>query len=252
MPEERRREINAYLQSRGMATLAELTERFPGVSGMTIRRDLEKLERDGELVRIRGGARSLANLSLIREAAYTQRSAENHDAKSVIAEKAVRLVTPGHSLYIDAGTTCTAFAKRLETENLFVLTPAPNVALELARNPDVTVMMTGGQLNRDTFMLTGFNAVEYVKTLNIQVAFMGASAFSVRDGFTCGYFAEAELKKLIVKKAQKVVILMDSSKFGRCLPYTFARAAAVDVLVTDSVPDAASLEALTRARVDLP
>ncbi len=251
MPENRRREINAYLQSRGVVTIAELAAHFPGVSGMTIRRDLEKLESEGELVRIRGGARSLANLSLIREAAYTQRSAENYDAKSVIADKAARLVSPGLSLYIDAGTTCMAFAKRLDTENLFVLTPAPNVAIELARNPQITVMMTGGQLNRDTFTLTGFNAVEYVKTLNIQIAFMGASAFSLRDGFTCGYFQEAELKKLIIRKAQKVVVLMDSSKFGQCLPYTFARVSSVDALVTDAKLDTEYSSAFNKARVEL-
>ena len=251
MPENRRREINSYLQSKGAVTIAELITLFPGVSSMTIRRDLEKLEREGELVRIRGGARSLANLNLLREAAYHQRSSENYDAKNIIAEKASALVSPGLSLYIDAGTTCMAFAKRLDTESLFVLTPAPNVAIELARNPQIAIMMTGGQLNRETFTLTGFNAVEYVKTLNIQVAFMGASAFSQRDGFTCGYFQEAELKRLIVKKAQKVVVLMDSSKFGHCLPYTFARLASVDSVVTDAPLSETYMRAFSQARVEL-
>lgn len=252
MPDIRRREINAFLQARGAVTIADLTEHFPGVSGMTIRRDLEKLERQGELVRIRGGARSLANLSLIREAAYTQRVAENYDAKSIIAAKAARFVTPGLSLYIDAGTTCMAFTKQLDADNLFVLTPAPNIAMELARNPRVTVTLTGGQLNRDTYTLTGFNAVEYVKTLNIQVAFMAASAFSLRDGFTCGYFQEAELKRLIIRKAQKVVLLMDTSKVGHCLPYTFARLPAIDVLVTDAPLPDEYIQAARKARVELP
>jgi len=250
MPENRRLAINDYIQSHGSATIEELSVRFPEVSGMTIRRDLEKLERDGEIVRIRGGARSLADLSLVREAAYTQRSTEHHDAKSRIAEKAARLITPGLSLYIDAGTTCMAFAKRLDSSPLFVLTPAPNIAIELARAPGITVMMTGGQLNRDTFMLTGFNAVEYVKTLNIQLAILGASAFSLRDGFSCGYFEEAELKKLIVKKAQKTVVLMDNSKFGQCLPYTFARLSTVDAVVTDATPDSDYLSAFARAHVE--
>ena len=99
-------------------------------------------------------------------------------------------------------------------------------------------------------MLTGFNAVEYVKTLNIQLAVLGASAFSLRDGFSCGYFAEAELKKLIVKKAQKTVVLMDHSKFGQCLPYTFARLASIDAVVTDVPPDGDSLSAFARAHVE--
>ena len=65
MPDNRRREINSYLQSKGVVTIAELITHFPGVSGMTIRRDLEKLEREGELVRIRGGARSLDRKSVV-------------------------------------------------------------------------------------------------------------------------------------------------------------------------------------------
>lgn len=250
MPDQRRRAINAFVQAQGTVTIQELSARFSAVSGMTIRRDLERLERDGELVRIRGGARSLADLSLIREAAYTQRSVENYDAKSRIAEKAAQLITPGLSLYIDAGTTCMAFAKRLDIGPLFVLTPAPNIALELARNPMITVMMTGGQLNRDTFMLTGMYAIEYIQTLNIQLAVMGTSAFSLRDGFTCGYALEAELKKQIVQKAQKTIILMDCSKMGYCLPYTFARLPAVDTVIVDQEPEPEYQAVFARTRVE--
>ena len=130
------------------------------------------------------------------------------------------------------------FAQRIPDEPLFVLTAAPNIAMELIKNSNVKVNLTGGQLDRETLTLSGFNAVEYVKSLNIDLAFMAASAFSLTSGFTCGDYYEAELKRLIVKKAQHVIILMDSSKVNGSMPYTFARLQNIQTLITDQpLPD---------------
>ena len=234
MPIDRRDAINQFIQSHGEARLTELEEKFPKVSSMTIRRDLETLERQGLIVRVRGGAKSLAHLSMIKEAAYTQRQVENTMGKLSIADKAVTLVEPGRSLYIDSGTTCMCFAKRLSDKNLFVLTPAPNIALELAKHQNIKINLTGGQLNRETLSLSGFNAIEYVKSLNIDLAFVAASAFSLNSGFSCGDYFEAELKRLIIKKAQRVILLMDISKINSGLPHTFARLNNIHTWITDS------------------
>ncbi|MCK9251858.1 MAG: DeoR/GlpR family DNA-binding transcription regulator [Eubacteriales bacterium] len=233
MTADRREAINQYIQSRGEVRLKELEQRYTDVSSMTLRRDLEFLERQGRIVRIRGGAKSLAHLSMLKEAAYTQRQVANTDAKLVIADKAIRLLSPGRSVYIDSGTTCMCFAQRLPDQNLFVLTPAPNIALELVKNANVKINLTGGQLNRETLTLSGFNAIEYVKTLNIDLAFVAASAFSLPNGFTCGDYFEAELKRLIIRKARQVVILMDASKLNSNMPYTFARLQNIYALVSD-------------------
>ncbi|MDW7658401.1 MAG: DeoR/GlpR family DNA-binding transcription regulator [Bacillota bacterium] len=233
MTTDRREAINQYIQSRGEIRLKELEQRYPDISSMTLRRDLEFLERQGRIVRIRGGAKSIARLSMIKEAAYTQRQVANTDAKLVIADKAIRLLSPGRSIYIDSGTTCMCFAQRLPDQNLFVLTPAPNIALELVKNPNIKINLTGGQLNRETLTLSGFNAIEYIKTLNIDLAFIAASAFSLQNGFSCGDYFEAELKRLIVRKARQVVVLMDSSKLGSNMPYTFALLQNIYALVTE-------------------
>lgn len=249
MPSQRRDAINQYIQSKGEVRLAELEAQYPYVSSMTLRRDLEHLERMGRIIRIRGGAKSLAHLSMLKEAAYTQRQAENTQGKLAIADKAVQLVAPGRSIYIDSGTTCMCFAQRLQDQNLFVLTPAPNIALELVRNPGIRINLTGGQLNRETLTLSGFNAVDYVKSLNIDQAFMAASAFSAGGGFSCGDYYEAELKRLIIRKAQQVFLLMDHSKINFSMPYTFARLQNIHTLVVDQpLPDDLLKEA-RRARV---
>ncbi|MDD2533278.1 MAG: DeoR/GlpR family DNA-binding transcription regulator [Eubacteriales bacterium] len=233
MSNERREAINNAIQTKGELHLSDISKLFPDVSSMTLRRDLETLERQGHIVRTRGGAKSLAHLSMIKEAAYTQRQVSNISAKLTIAEKAAALVEDGRSLYIDSGTTCMFFAQRLSDQNLFVLTPAPNIALELVKYPNIKVNLTGGQLNRETLTLSGFNAGEYVKSLNIDLAFMAASAYSPDSGFSCGDFYEAELKRLIIRKARRVILLMDSSKMNNRLPYTFARLNNIQTLVTD-------------------
>ncbi len=249
MPIDRREDLNQYIQSKGEIKLTELELRYPEVSSMTLRRDLEYLERQGRIIRIRGGAKSLAHLSMLKEAAYTQRQAENTNAKLSIADKAIRLVTPGRSIYIDSGTTCMCFAQRMPDQNLFVLTPAPNIALELVKNQNVKINLTGGQLNRETLTLSGFNAVEYVRTLNIDQAFVAASAFSLGSGFSCGDYYEAELKRLIIRKAQQVIMLMDASKVNYSMPYTFARLQNIHTLISDQALSDDIQKAARQARV---
>lgn len=251
MATTRRDAVNTYIQSKGEVTLSELEQRHPEVSSMTLRRDLETLERRGLIIRIRGGAKSIAHLSLLKEAAYTQRQTEHAQAKMTIAEKAIKLLTPGRSIYIDSGTTCMCFAQHVPEASLFVLTPAPNVALELMKISGVKVNLTGGQLNRETLTLSGFNAVEYVKTLNIDLAFMGASAFTPSSGFSCGDYYEAELKRLIVKKALHVIILMDASKVNNSLPYTFAKLQNIHTLVSDGPLPESYQKAIHQAGVAL-
>ena len=251
MANSRRDIINQYIQAKGEVRLRELEEKFPEVSSMTLRRDLEFLERQGQIIRIRGGAKSLAHLSMIKEAAYTQRQVANTAAKIAIAEKAVQLIKPGCSIYIDSGTTCMCLAQRIPDESLFVLTPAPNVALELVRNANCKINLTGGQLNRETLTLSGFNANEYVKNLNIDHAFMAASALSPNSGFSCGDYYEAELKKLIIRKAQHVIVLMDSSKLNTGLPFTFAKLNQIQTFITDKALADDYARAFERAHVQV-
>ena len=91
--------------------------------------------------------------------------------------------------------------------------------------------------------------MEYVKGLNIDIAFMAASAFSRNSGFTCGDYFEAEIKRLIMKKAQTNVMLMDSSKIDCGMPYTFAKLSDIDILITDEPLPADYLRAAKKAKV---
>lgn len=249
---KRRNVLLEAIDRLGDVELNELHELMPDVSLMTVRRDLIALEKEGLIIRVRGGAKSRKAGSLLQEPAYGQRLVSHDDAKSTIAGKAIEFVKAGRSLYIDSGTTCLAFTERLPDDNLFVITPSPHVALEAAKRRDIRVNLTGGQLNRNTLTLSGTNAVQYMKGINIDVAFMAASAYSIQNGFTCGDFNEAEMKRLIIKKAELVVVLMDQSKLGFSMPYTFARPNNINVLITEASLPEQYTRALRRAQVSLP
>lgn len=251
MQVNRKEEINHLIQDKGEVRLSELEALYPDLSSMTLRRDLDALERDGHIVRIRGGAKSLARLSMIKEMAYSQRQDQNMTGKISIARKAIPLLQKGRSIYIDSGTTCMCLAQRIPEQSLFVLSPAPSVGLELAKKSGVKVNLTGGQLNRETLTLSGFNAAEFVKNVNIDLAFIAASAFSLNSGFSCGDFYEAELKRLIIKKARYVVLLMDHTKLNTALPYTFAKLNHINTWVIDTdLPDDIK-KAARRTRVEV-
>lgn len=238
MPENRRNLIYELIEKKGEVTIAELTDMFPDVSSMTIRRDLDALEHENKIVKIKGGAKSISHLSrsMIKgnvEDDYVRREMLYPGLKAEIATKAAPLAEEGRSIFIDAGSTMMSLASHLLEGRYYVITSGVNVALEMALNKHAKVHLLGGQLNRSNFCVSGAGALEQIKEMNIDIAFMGASAFSAEGGFTNGDFNECELKKAVIKKAKKTIILMDSTKLGKSMPYTFCQLSDIDALVTD-------------------
>jgi len=248
---ERQQKIQTILSENGEAKLSELEQIFPDISTMTLRRDLEKLEALGEIVRTRSGAKSIAYLSRLKEAQYSERESVNIAEKTSIAQRAYMHINQGSSVFLDAGTTVTALSRLLSNDKLFVVTTAPNIALECAKNSNITVFMTGGQLSSGNLSLSGVNALGFLDHINIDVAFMAASGFTWRNGFTCGNFDECQIKKQVIGKAQKVVMLMDSAKVGKNHPFTFAVLPDIDLLITDDKIDPDSLEEFLKLGVDV-
>lgn len=232
---DRQNQILQMVEQKGEVQLQLLKEFFPEVSIMTLRRDLTFLEGEGHLIRTHGGAVSAKKLSMIsgEEDAYSRRAAENIEAKIIIAEKAVSLVEQGRSIYFDAGSTIMCVAKVLPDENYSLLTSGANIALELLKKQKTSVVTLGGQLNRNTLSMSGPNAISLLDTINIDVAFMAASGFSVDSGFTVSNAYECELKRKVVKRAKKVILLMDSSKIGKSMPFTYANLEDIDIWVSE-------------------
>ena len=116
---------------------------------------------------------------------------------------------------------------------LTVLGVVLNVALELLKKNMPIVNIVGGMINRDNISVSGTQAIRYMEDINIDIAFLTPSGLTVENGFTCGNYSEGEFKQLIIKKARRVVLLMDSSKIDKSLPYTFADIGDVDAIITN-------------------
>ncbi len=240
----RRDEIKKYIESKGVVTIKELSALFSSVSLMTIHRDLDTLEQEGYIVRVRGGAKYLGGSS-DREPAYELRAIKNKRAKEAIAKKAAELFGGGRAIFIDAGSTMMELATVVPDIPASVVTNGPNIAMELAKKGNITVNLCGGTLNRSNLTLTGSAATEMLSHVNIDMAFIVASGYSMEGGFTCGRESEALVKREVIRKARTVAMLLDNSKIGGMLPFTFATMEDIDYMITEApVPEAVSAEAL--------
>ncbi len=234
MLKDRRQSISDIIDQKGEVSLHELEALFPDVSSMTIRRDLDFLEIENRIIKIKGGAKSLSHLS-----------------RSVIAEKAAPLAETGRSIFIDAGSTMMQLARQLKNGRFSIITNGVNVALELSQNQSATVNLVGGELNRSNLCVSGAGAIEHVRHINIDIAFMAASGYSLEDGFTNGSFDEQELKRFVIQKAKKTIILMDAGKLGKSMPHTFCMPEDVDILIMDEAPNVALKQAAAAAGMQI-
>ncbi|MGI6777372.1 MAG: DeoR/GlpR family DNA-binding transcription regulator [Acetivibrionales bacterium] len=235
MGNDRQNQILRLIEQKGEIQLQQLKDIFPEVSAMTLRRDLISLENEGYVVRTYGGAVSVRKLSNTsgEEDAYSRRAAENVEAKMKIAEKAVALIEKGRSIYFDAGSTIMCLAKALPDDNFSIITSGANIALEIIKKLRTSVVALGGLVNRNTLSMSGPNANSLVDIINIDLAFMSASGFSIESGFTVSNIYECELKRKVVGRAKKVIAMVDTNKINKNLPFTYARLEDINVWVCE-------------------
>ncbi len=231
----RQERIKEYIESKSFATIRELRELVPDVSLMTIHRDLDALERQGIVVKHRGGVRSVHHPDDVE---FNVRKQENNHGKLIIAKKALKLLQPHSSIFLDAGTSNLFFAQHMPDINVNVVTTGPSIAMELCRLHNPIVTMCCGTVNRNNIAVTGLQTLEMIKNINIDMAFVGVSGCSPDVGFTCGTEADMLIKKMIIKKARVTVMMCGNEKFSRLMPYTFASMEDVDYIISDKpLPD---------------
>lgn len=231
---ERREAIRRHLELNGEASISRLAAEFSDWSEMTIRRDLDQLARSRHIILTRGGARTMPLSYGVSEDIYSERENRNAAAKQLIAGKAAELVEPGAGIFIDAGTTAMAFARRLPDYKMVVVASAPNIALEIAvKKANPSIILLGGTLSRHSMAVSDPALSSQLDNLNIDTAFLAASGFDEAAGFSVGSQEHAMLKRAVAARARRVVMLLDSSKIGAMLPFTFARPEDVDIIVAD-------------------
>jgi DeoR family transcriptional regulator of aga operon len=230
-PAERQQRIMAIIIRNGRASVSELSLMF-GVSEVTIRADLQALAAGDLILRTHGGAMLAPRAP---ELSLTLRRQQQVDAKDRIGVAAAGLVDNGDAIFLDASSTALALAHALrQRRDLTVLTNSLVVAQSLLDAPGVTVVMTGGTLQRETVSLMGTDGLAILRKYNLKTGFFGAHGLSFPEGLTDVSAGEAEVKRQVVALCRQVVALIDATKWGRVGPASFARPEDLHVIITDT------------------
>ncbi|WP_137155157.1 DeoR/GlpR family DNA-binding transcription regulator [Rhizobium sp. FKL33] len=245
IPQERHELILKRLEEDGRV-LASTLARELGATEDTIRRDLRELAKAGRCQRVYGGA-----LPIIRASASLQaRDGQGQARKAALARAAVKIVQPGDTLLIDAGSTNTAIARALpEGQSLTVITNAPAVANLLLGRNGVDVMVIGGRLDHRTGGTLGARALDELRRLKVTLCFPGICAVSVADGITAFDQEDAFLKEAMMQASAAVVAVTTTDKMETRAPFGAAPIASITHLVVEAGADPAGVEAFAKAGV---
>lgn len=227
--------LKEFIDKSGKVSFHDLEEHFRDVSSMTLRRDLQRLEYNNAVLRVPGGAISVDSVLKAKESDFAERITKSTAEKHEIAEKAIKIIEPNECMFIDGGSTTTYFARAIPDEDCYVLTNAFVIAETVMRKSKPKVALLGGDLMRPNFITVGKTCLDFIDGINIQTAVMTATGFDPENGtFTCGMQNEADIKKKVIQKADKVIMLLDGTKVGKKTTYTFATLDDVDCMVVDS------------------
>ncbi len=216
---------------------------------MTIRRDLQELEKQGLLRRVHGGA--ISKPSLFTGLALSEKEKIRTAEKERIARYAAGLVQRGDVVLIDSGSTTLRLARYLKNqEGLTVVTNSLHVASELAQSRN-KVILTGGEMEPDSMALIGPLADQTLSSVAVNKLFMGIDSIDLENGLTTPQFSEARTLRAMMKAASARILLADSSKFGRKCLAVVDKIGALDKIITDSGLDEGLVRKMEQAGVEV-
>lgn len=231
LPTQRREKILELLTEDGSAQVKQLSKLFR-VTEVTIRQDLEKLEKEGYIVREHGGAYMKNIVDHVRNFSLVHQ--ENMDKKEAIARKCLEFVEVGDTIILDSGSTTTEIAKRLRgIKGLTVITNALNIALILGGEPGVEVNLTGGEFKPPTLSLTGQKAADFFEGLNVHKLFLATAGISLRAGLTYPGISDLVVKKAMIDAADITYLVADSTKIGKAAFASLGALSLIDYIITD-------------------
>jgi DeoR/GlpR family transcriptional regulator of sugar metabolism len=244
---QRQNLILEQVRERGAVRVADLVQVL-GVSDMTVRRDLEILHERGLIEKVHGGAAAIEGSSLF-EPGFTVKSSLMQAEKVAIAEAAASLVEPGTAIAMSAGTTTFTLARQLtDVPGLTVLTNSVPVADVLYKDgrSDQTVILTGG-VRTPSDALVGPFAVDVIRSLHVDIVFLGTHGMDARSGFTTPNILEAETNRALIEAGRRLVVLADHTKWGTIGISSVGRLEEADTIITDTGLDQAARNGLVAA-----
>ena len=231
----RRRKIISQLNSSGKVIVAELAKEFD-VTEETIRRDLEKLDKEGLASKTYGGAVS-KNASAL-DLPYNVRESVNVEQKQIIAEKLSSIIEDGERLMVDSSSTALYLIKKLkDKKNLTIITNSVKILLELADKPEWVVLSTGGILKKGALSLGGSSAEKMINSYHVDTAVISCKGLDMSVGITDSNENDCLIKQAMLGCAERKILALDAEKFDKKSFVRICEPEAVDIIVTDSEPD---------------
>lgn len=232
---ERRNAIIARLNMDGKVIVTDLAQEFD-VTEETIRRDLEKLDKEGIAKKTYGGA--VANRSLNVDLPSSVRKRTNVELKQRIAEKISSMINDGDYIMLDASSTAMYVVKCIkQKKNITLITNSVEILLELADKDDWNILSTGGTLKVGALSLVGSTAERMIRGFHVDIAICSSKGIDINMGITDSNEKDAQMKQAIFSSAAKRVLVIDSTKFDRIAFTKVCDVDELDVIVTDQKPD---------------
>jgi len=251
---ERDRVILGLLDEKGFVSFRELSRRVTA-SPATLRRDLERLQTVGRLVRVRGGVQPTGGVDHmsghhLQGVPFHENINRNRAAKEAIGRAAAALCRPGEAIIIDGGSTTLHMCPHLEPLKLQVLTNSLHIVSALLQQPNTGISITGGVVFREqNIVLDPFEDVD-TRVFRASRMFVGAAAVT-RHGLMQSDIILVQAERKLLAQADELVVLVDSSKFAAAAGHLLCELARVHTLVTDSHVDDASAKMIENAGVKL-
>lgn len=228
---ERRNKIMELLQNHQSVMVTDLSKKFQ-VTEETIRRDLEKLEKEGLLKRTYGGA--VLNESTNVDVPFNIREGTNIEGKQCIGIKLSEFIEDGDSIMLDSSSTAFHVAKNIKNKRkLTVITNSEKVILELSNAKDCKIISTGGTLKANSMSFIGHAAEKAILNYNVDKAIISCKGIDMDKGITDSNEMEVEVKKAMIQSADKVFLVVDSTKFDKVSFVKILKYEQVDYMITD-------------------
>ncbi|WP_375088569.1 DeoR/GlpR family DNA-binding transcription regulator [Peribacillus sp. RS7] len=243
---QRHQKIVELVNERSSIRVTELSEIF-SVTEETIRRDLEKLEKETKLIRSHGGAVSLQEDD--SEIHFSERVITNVNEKKVIAYEAAKRVVEGDRIILDASTTAWYMSKALPNIPLTVITNSTKVIMELSKKEKIEVISTGGRLLSKSLSFVGPIAEKSLTMYHVNKTFLSCKGIHLEEGLSDSNEGQALLKKKMIERSDSVILMVDSSKFGKKAFSLIVPPSEVDEIITDVEIDEASRQLLENCHV---
>lgn len=228
---ERQANLLKLVDELGNIKVSDMSKRF-NVTEETIRRDLERMEKDGLLTRVHGGAVSIKKNNEL-EIPVLKRQLKHADEKDAIAAKAASFIEDGDIVALDSSTTTLRMTKHIKAKDVTVITNSVAVTLELANQKDITVITIGGYLLEDSMSFVGISTQKVIEDYHVDKFFFSCTGFDVKRGISEVHEMQAQIKKKFIDISEKLFLLCDHSKYGMKSLVRIDSLQNVDCLITD-------------------